>query len=219
MSKGKGNDLKHEVLAELEWDPQIDASKIGVTAEDGVITLTGHVGSYAEKWGAEKIAKRVRGVKAVANETEVALNVGDRRDDTDIAHSAIDALDWNFSVPKDRIKPVVSKGWITLEGEVEWNYQKRASEEALHFLRGVRGINNRITVKPHARVVDVKNKIEAALRRNAELDAKNIVVETSDGSVTLRGNVRSWIEREDAINAAWAAPGVTTVVDRISVHP
>jgi osmotically-inducible protein OsmY len=218
MSKGKGNELKHQVLAELEFDPEVDASKIGVTAEDGVITLTGHVPSYAEKWNAEKIAKRILGVKAVANEIEVALNIDDKRDDTDVAISAVNALSWNASVPNGRVRPIVANGWITLEGQVEWNYQKRAAEDAVRSLRGIRGVTNKIEVTPHVHAGDVKQKIEAALKRSAEVDSKNIIVETTESSVTLRGNVRSWAEHEDAVNAAWAAPGVTKVFDHISIR-
>lgn len=218
MSKGKGYDLKRDVLAELDWAPEVDASRIGVSVEDGVVTLDGHVRSYAEKWNAEKIVKRVHGVQALANDIEVGLEIGEQRDDTEIAQSALNALKWNYSVPKERITVTVSKGWLNLEGVVDWNYQKRAAEDAVTHLRGIRGVNNLITIKPHAQAADVKNKIEAALRRNAELDAGNIVVETSDGSVTLRGNVRSWIEHDDALTAAWAAQGVTKVIDQISVR-
>jgi osmotically-inducible protein OsmY len=218
MTKGKGFDLKQDVLDELEWNPEVDASRIGVSVEGDVITLTGHVRSYAEKWNAEKIAKHVHGVKALANDIEVGLAVGDQRDDTEIAQSALSALNWNYSIPKDGITVTVAKGWVTLEGQVDWNYQKRAADDVVRHLRGIRGVSNQITLKPHVQVADVKNKIEAALRRNAEFDAKKIVVETSDSSVTLRGNVRSWVEREDAVNAAWAAPGVTKVVDRIAIQ-
>ena len=219
MSKGKDYELKQAVLAELEWVPEVDASKIGLSAEDGVITLTGRVHTYSEKWNAERIVKRVRGVKGLANDIEVAVTIGDQRDDTDIAQSAVNALEWNSSVPKNRITVTVSKGRITLEGEVDWNYQKRAAEDAVRSLRGIHGVTNQIAIRPRVAVADVKSKIEAALRRNAELDAKNIVVETSDSSVTLRGNVRSWVERDDAVNAAWAAPGVTRVLDQIAIQP
>jgi len=212
------DELKHLVLAELEFDPEVDASMIGVTAVDGVVTLTGHVANYAEKWTAEKIAKRVLGVKAVANEIEVALDLDDTRDDTDIVRSAVNALTWNASVPNGHVKPVVTHGWIALEGQVEWNFQKRAAEDAVKNLRGIRGVTNEIVVTPHAHAGDVKQKIEAAFRRSAEIDSHNIVVETTDSSVTLRGVVRSWAEHEDALNAAWAAPGVTRVLDRISIR-
>lgn len=219
MTKGAGFDLRKDVLDELEWNPEVDASRIGVSVDGDVVTLTGHVNSYAERWNAEKIAKHVHGVKALANDIEVRLAAGDQRDDTEIAQSVLNAFNWHYSVPKERLTVTVAKGWVTLEGEVEWNFQKRAADDAVRNLRGIRGVTNQITLKPHVHVADVKNKIEAALRRNAEFDAKKIVVEASDGSVTLRGNVRSWAEREDAVTAAWAAPGVTKVVDRIAIQP
>ncbi len=211
--------LKHDVEDELEWDPVIDASKIGVSAANGVVALTGTVRSYSEKWNAEKIAKRVHGVKAIANDIEVVIDEGQHRDDPEIATSAVNALNWNFSIPKDRIKVTVSKGWLTLDGEVDWQYQRRAAEDAVRHLRGVRGLSNQIFVRPKVQATDVKEKIESALRRNAELDARQVEVQTTDGNVTLTGSVRSWVEREDAVNAAWAAPGVTKVVDRIEIRP
>jgi osmotically-inducible protein OsmY len=209
--------LKHDVEAELEWEPEVDAGKIGVAATGGVVTLTGHVRSYPEKWSAEKIAKRIHGVQGVANDIEVRLTSDDHIDDEDIVQSALTGLRWNFTVPKDRIRVIVSKGFLTLEGDVDWQYQKRAAEDAIRHLRGVRGISNQIVVKPHVYSGDVKEKIEAALKRSAEVDSKRVVVETSDGSVTLRGLVRSWAEHDDALIAAWAAPGVTKVVDRLSI--
>jgi osmotically-inducible protein OsmY len=217
MSKPKDINLKHNVEAELEWDPEIDARKIGVGAESGVVTLTGHVHSYQEKWSAEKVAKRVQGVQGVANEIEVQLVACDHLDDGDIVQSALSALSWNFSIPKDRVRVVVSKGFLSLEGEVEWQFQKRAAEDAVRYLRGVRGVSNQIVVKPQVRPGDVKSKIEAALKRSAEVDAKHVIIETSDGNVTLRGEVRSWAEHDDALGAAWAAPGVMKVIDHLSI--
>jgi osmotically-inducible protein OsmY len=217
MSVQKDLNLKHDVEAELEWDPGVDARKIGVTAAGGVVTLTGHVHSYAEKWSAERIAKRVHGVRGVANDVEVRLSSDDHLDDDDIVESALAALRWNFTVPKDRIRVLVTKGFLTLEGDVDWQYQKRAAEDAVRNQRGVRGISNQIMVKAHVYAGDVKTKIEAALKRSAEVDSKNVIVETSDGSVTLRGKVRSWAEHDDALSAAWAAPGVTKVVDHLSI--
>jgi osmotically-inducible protein OsmY len=218
MSRAASIDLRRDILDELEFDPQIDASKIGVAAEDGVVTLTGHARSYTEKWLAEDIAKRVQGLKAVANDIEVILPSSDLRDDTDIAHSALNALVWNARVPEDRVKVTVADGWITLQGDVEWQFQKTAAEDAVRYLRGVRGISNQIVVEPHVYAADVKEKIESALRRKAEIDAEKIAVDTSDGTVTLSGAVRSWSEHEDAIDAAWAAPGVKKVVDHISIR-
>jgi osmotically-inducible protein OsmY len=210
--------LRHDVEKELEFDPALDATKIGVAATDGVITLTGVVGSYAEKWNAEKTVKGVLGVKGVANDVEVVIDEAEHRDDSDIALSAVNALSWNFAVPKDRIQLSVSKGWLTLDGEVEWHYQKRAAADAVRNLRGVRGVTNDIVVQPKVVAGDVKEKIEAALKRNAEVDAQKINVEATGSEVTLTGAVRSWSEREDAVNAAWSAPGVTRVVDRIAIE-
>ena len=217
MNKQQGINLRKDVLEELEWDPSIDASTIGVAVEEGIVSLTGHVGSYAAKTTAEKIVKRVHGVTGVANDIEVKL-AGAAKDDVDIARSAVNALEWNVSVPKNRIKVSVAKGWITLDGSVEWFYQKRAAEEAVSYLAGVRGVTNSIDVATRpVHVEDVKGKIEAALKRSAEVDARKIAVQASDGKVTLTGSVRSWVEREDAVSAAWSAPGVMNVVDHIRI--
>ena len=218
MTKASDIDLRRDILDELEFDPQIDATKIGVAADDGVVTLTGHAQSYTERWLAEEIAKRVQGVKAVANDIEVVLPSSDLRDDTDIAHSALNALSWNARVPADRVRVTVADGWVTLQGDVEWQFQKTAAEDAVRYLRGVRGISNQIVVEPHVYAADVKEKIESALRRKAEIDAEQIGVETTNGTVVLSGNVRSWSEHEDAIEAAWAAPGVKKVVDHLSIR-
>ena len=212
-------ELRKDVVDELEWDPSIDAATIGVAIENGIIALTGHVGSYADKTNAERIVKRVHGVQGVANDIEVKLPTSFERDDVDIARSAVNALEWNVSVPKDRVKVTVTTGWVTLDGSVDWYYQKRAAEDAVFLLAGVRGVSNNInvaTTQVHA--ADVKGKIEAALKRNAEIDSKKIVVQASDGKVTLSGTVRSWVERQDAVNAAWSAPGVMNVVDQIRIH-
>jgi osmotically-inducible protein OsmY len=218
MSKLDDNSLKHDVENELEFDPAVDATKIGVTATDGVVMLTGNVHSYSEKWDSEKIAKRVYGVKGVANDLEVVLEGDAHRDDGDIARSALSALTWNFSIPKDKIKVSVSKGWLSLEGEVEWQYQRRAASDAVRNLRGVRGVTNDVIVRPRLQAADVKQKIEAALKRSAEVDSKHIKVQAVDSTVTLTGYVRTWVERDDAVNAAWSAPGVTKVVDRIALE-
>lgn len=218
MSKLTDNSLKHDVENELEFDPAVDATKIGVTATDGVVTLTGKVRGYAEKWDSEKIAKRVYGVKGVANDLEVVLEGDARRDDSEIALSALNALNWNFSIPKDKIKVMVSKGWLTLEGQVEWQYERRAAFDAVRNLRGVRGVTNDITVRPKLQAADVKQKIEAALKRSAEVDSKKIKVQADASTVTLTGSVRTWLERDDAVNAAWSAPGVTKVVDHIALE-
>ncbi len=212
-------DLQHDVLDELEWEPSLDASKIGVTADHGVVTLTGVVESYSEKWQAEKAAKRVSGAAAVANDIEVKALDLHTPNDADVAQRALSALDWNVAVPKEKVKVTVARAWLTLEGEVEWMYQKRAAEDTVRNLLGVRGLTNNIVVVPRLHAAEIKEKIEAALRRNAELDAKNISVETTEGRVILRGRVRSWAEHEDALEAAWAAPGVMRVEDHLSIRP
>lgn len=218
-TKTQDIELRKDVVDELEWDPSIDARTIGVAIEGGIIALTGHVSSYADKTNAEKIVKRVHGVQGVANDLEVKLSTSLERDDVDIARSAVNALEWNVSVPKNRIKVTVAKGWVTLDGSVDWYYQRRAAEDAVFLLAGVRGVANNINVTTkQVHVQDVTGKIEAALKRNAEIDAKKILVQASDGKVTLSGTVRSWVERQDAVNAAWSAPGVMSVVDQIRIH-
>ncbi len=212
-------ELQHDVLAELEWEPSLDASKIGVTADHGVITLSGTVRTYSERWRAETVSKRVFGVEAVANEIDVKLPDRITPDDANIAQRALSALDWNVAVPKGRVKVTVAQGWITLEGEVEWYYQKNAAEDAVRNLMGVRGITNALLLRPRLHAGEVKEKIEAALRRNAEIDAKHISVEAREGTIVLRGDVRSWAEHEDAIHAAWSAPGVVNVEDHIAIRP
>ncbi len=212
-------DLRGDVVDELELEPSVDAAQIGVTAREGVVTLTGSVKSYSEKLTAERVAKRVHGVKAIANDIEVRLPGSSERTDSDIARAAVDALKWKTSVPDGRVTVSVTKGWVTLEGEVDWQYQKDAAFEAVHHLRGVKGVINLIALKPRVSATEVTSRIEAAFRRSAELDAHKVHVETHDGKVTLRGDLRSWSERQEAERTAWAAPGVTDVENLIMVTP
>ncbi|HTL33605.1 MAG TPA: BON domain-containing protein [Kofleriaceae bacterium] len=206
------HDLKQDVLSELDWDPSVDGTHIAVTIDGGgVVRLTGHASTYGERHAAEQAALRVHGVRAVTNELDVRLKPGATWSDENVAAECMTSLHAHTAVPVSRIKLIVMNGWVTLEGTVDWQFQKAAAEKALRYLHGIRGITNAITVSPNASTLGVKEKIEAALRRNAQIDAQRITVETRDGRVILRGQVRSWTELRHAQKAAWAAPGVTAV--------
>ncbi|HVZ77103.1 MAG TPA: BON domain-containing protein [Gemmatimonadaceae bacterium] len=210
--------LQHDVQEELKWTPSIREAEIGVAVKDGVVTLTGYLDSYAAKCTAVHAAEHVYGVRAVADELQVKLPTSSQRTDTEIAHAAVNALRWDVEVPDVRVKVTVDNGWITLDGAVDWQFQKSASESAVRYLVGVKGVINRVDVRqPKVSAYEVSQKIREALRRSATVDADRISVEASEGTVKLRGTVRSWAERSDAERAAWAAPGVHSVEDEITV--
>ena len=212
--------LQHDVQEELEWEPSLDASHIGVAAvQPGVVTLTGTVATYGEKVSAERAAKRVSGVRAVANDIEVRPIGSLKRTDTDIAQAVLRALEWDIAVPHEKIKARVDNGWVTLDGEVALQFQRAAAENAVRRLSGVRGVSNQIglEIRPAVQPAEVKGRIEAAFRRSADIDARGIEVDAKNSMITLRGKVRTWAERDEAERAAWAAPGVLAVKDELIV--
>lgn len=209
-------ELRQAIAAELTWEPSIRSPEIGVAVKDGVVTLSGTVNTYAQKFATERAVERVTGIRAIAEDLQVVSTGEYNKTDADIARAAANALLWDVEVPTDRVKPIVRNGWVTLEGEVEWFFQKTSAERAVRNLAGVKGIVSRIEIKPPAaNSAQVKADIESALRRSAVLDAKEIHVESSGGTVTLRGTVRSLAERDDAERAAWNAPGVARVKDEL----
>lgn len=210
--------LRDDVIEELAFQPSINADHIGVAFEDGVITLSGHVGSYVEKRAAVAATKRVKGVRAVADEIEVRYADNKKTADDEIAKRIVHILAWDVEVPKDAVQAVVRDGWVTLSGTVEWNFQRRAAEDDVRKLSGIRGISNEIVIEPRVHPEDVKKKIEAALKRHAEVEARQIgVIVEERGKVILEGKVDNWDERFAVENAAWSAPGVTSVVDRLKI--
>jgi osmotically-inducible protein OsmY len=213
------SDIERDVKDELQWDPDTDATDIAVSVKGGVVTLAGYVKSYSDKYEAEAAAKRIAGVRGVANDLEIRLPSVDERPDPDIARDAVAAIKAHLPISSENIKVVVQNGWVTLEGRVEWQYQRQTAENAVRRIKGVKGVTNLIQLKPRVQPEEVKKKIEEAFRRNAEVDANRIIVETNGSQVILKGTVRSWIEREEAERVAWSAPGVTSVDDRIIVSP
>jgi osmotically-inducible protein OsmY len=213
------HEIELDVKDELQWDPNLDATDIAVSVKKGVVTLAGFVKNYADKYEAESATKRVAGVLAVANDIEVRMPSIDERPDPEIARDAVAAIKSLLPISSENIKIVVRDGWVTLEGPVEWQYQRNTAETAVRRIKGVRGVSNLIQLKPRAQPSEIKRKIQNAFKRNAEIDANRIAVEANGGEVVLKGTVRSWIGREEAERAAWAAPGVTKVEDRIVVSP
>ena len=213
------SEIEKDVKAELQWDPDLDATDVAVSVKNGVVTLTGFVKSYTDRYEAEAAAKRVAGVIAVANDIEVRMPSVDERPDPEIARDAAAAVKSQLPISSENIKIIVKNGWVTLEGQVEWQYQRQTAENVVRRIKGVKGVSNTILLKPRAEPTEVKRKIQEALRRSAEVDANRIEVEARGSEVVLKGTVRSWIEREEAERAAWAAPGVTKVEDRIVVSP
>lgn len=209
--------LKKDVSAELEWDPSINATHVGVAVMAGVVTLTGHLDTFAEKHAIERAAARVHGVKAIAVEVDVKLEPGHRRSDSEIAAAAESALQWHSLVPEGRIRVKVEKGWVTLSGDVDWDYQRQNAENTVRPLTGVVGVSNTIHLKSVVTPVNVAARIQEALKRHAEREARHIEITVQGGVVTLSGHVDSWAEREAVFGAAWAVPGVSSVVNELTV--
>ena len=211
------SDIKRDVEAELQSDPTIDATDIAVAVKNGVVTLSGFVRSYSEKMDAEAAAKRVDSVVGLANDLEVRPPTADQRPDPELAREAVAAIKSQLPFSWHQVKVVVDKGWVTLEGQVEWNHQREGAERAVRRIKGIKGVINTIQLKPSAAPTEIKRKIEEAFRRSAEIDASRITVETNGGEVVLKGTVRSWAERQEAERAAWRAPGVVRVVNHIAI--
>jgi osmotically-inducible protein OsmY len=211
--------LQTNVLDELKWRPSVNSAHIGVTAKNGVVTLTGQVAHYAEKSSAEEAAKGVYGVQGLANDITVEIVGTHKRTDQDLAEAALNAMKWDYEVPNDKVKIVVKNGWLTLTGTLDWQYQKDAAARCVRNLMGVIAVSNDIKIKPEAKWSDVKSKIEDSFRRNADLEARRISVSTDSGTVTLTGSVDSWRERDQATWAAWSAPGVTSVKNEVTITP
>lgn len=213
------SDIRRDVENELRFDPDIDPADIAATVKDQVVSLTGYVRSFSQKWQAERDAKRVIGVSGIANDLEVRLPSVDQRPDPDIARDAAEVLKFQLPFWFEHVRPMVQNGWVTLEGDAEWYFQRERAETAVRHVRGVKGVSNMIAVKPSVAPTEVKSRIEEAFKRSAEVDARHINIEVDGGKITLEGKVRSWAERQEAERAAWRAPGVSNVIDRIQIGP
>jgi osmotically-inducible protein OsmY len=213
------DEIQKDILQELKWDPSFQDDDIAVSVKDGVVTLAGYAKSYLDKWKAERVVSKIKGVRAVANDLDVRLPSGSERPDPEIARAAVEALRWNIAVPADRLTVKVEKGWVTLEGQVDYNYQREAAYNAVKSLTGVRGVTNLVTVKAQPAARDVKEKIKEALQRGAQIDAEHIDVEVVGHKAILRGTVRSYAERRDAERAALNAAGITEVENKLVVDP
>jgi len=216
-TKRSNKDLRKRVVDELDWEPSIDSGEIGVAVKDGVVTLSGHVPSYAQKRTAERTAIRLAGVKGVANEIEVRLPSEHARSDSELAQAAIDAIDRNIQIPADTVKVKVDDGWITLEGVVNWDYQRKRAERAVRYLKGVKGVTNLLRVKERATPGDLRQRIKQALERRIDEESERISVSVEGDTVTLTGTVPSWADHDDIEDAVWAAPGVTKVENNLKV--
>jgi len=216
-TKRSNKDLRKQVLDELDWEPSIDSADLGVAAKEGVVTLSGHVPSYAQKRTAERAVLRLSGVKGIANEIEVRLPSDHKRSDADLAQTAIDALERNVQIPMDTLKVTVDDAWITLDGVVNWDYQRKRAERTLRYLTGIKGVTNHLRVKERATPGDLRQRIKRALERRIDEEASRISVSVEEDIVTLSGTVPSWTDRNDIEDAVWAAPGVTNVKNKLTV--